>query len=296
MKSHLYFAILSALAAALSACTGRGGDAPTKPLLAVSIEPQRKMLEELAGDRFEVVSVMPAGANPETYDPPMSTRAKIADAKAYFTVGHLPFEQTVAPGLPKIDTSVGIMPVTGTHSHGHEHDHAHEHSHAHDHAHAHDHGDADPHVWTSLRNAKAMTYIMMTSLVEADPTNAETYRSNFARMAHRYDSLDNVVAERLAGGGAFAVWHPSLSYFARDYGLRQIAVGQESKEMPIGRLKEVIDAAKANKVKVFFFQKEYDSRQAENVNKEIGSRIVNINPLAYDWEEQIMIAADELSK
>jgi len=288
MKFFPYFTVMIACLAVLSSCSGsKGRSGGTKPLLAVSIEPQRKMLEELAADRFEVFSVMPAGANPETYDPPMSARAKIADAKAYFAIGHLPFEKTVSAGLPVVDTSVGIIPVTGTHSHG-----------SHGDGHSHDYEDADPHVWTSLRNAKAMAYTMMSQLVADDPANADLYRSNFSRMAQRYDSLDAVVAKRLADAGAhaFAVWHPSLSYFARDYGLRQIAVGQESKEMPIGRLKEIIDAARADSVSVFFFQKEYDSRQAENANLEIGSRLVNINPLAYDWEEQIMIVADELSK
>lgn len=143
-----------------------------------------------------------------------------------------------------------------------------------------------------------MAYAMMASLVKADPDNADLYRDNFNKMACRYDSLDAVISQRLAlsGARAFAVWHPSLSYFARDYGLRQIAVGQESKEMPVGRLKAIIDQARADSVRVFFFQKEFDSRQAQNANREIGSRLVTIDPLAYDWESQLQLVADELSK
>lgn len=287
MKFASFLAIFVACAA-LSGCAGsQQRSSEAKPLLAVSIEPQRKMLEELSGGRFEVFSVMPSGANPETYDPPMSARARLSDSKAYFTIGYLPFEEAIGAGLPVVETSAGIVPVTGTHSHGPE---------GHDHEHG--HGDADPHVWTSLRNAKAMAYTMMAYLVKADPDNADTYRANFSKMASRLDSLDRLVSDRLmaADAHAFAVWHPSLSYFARDYGLHQIAIGQESKEMPISALKKAIDEARSDSVKVFFFQKEYDSRQAENVNREIGSRIVNINPLAYDWEEQILLVADELTK
>ncbi|MCM1225647.1 MAG: zinc ABC transporter substrate-binding protein [Lachnospiraceae bacterium] len=271
--------------------------------MAVSIEPQRKMLEELGGGNFEVFTVMPAGANPETYDPPMSARARMAQAKAYFTTGHLAFEDAVAGSTPTIDTSVGIMPVIGTHGHGareeaedgHHHK-AEGHHHEAEHLH-HDHGEADPHVWTSVRNAKAMAYAMLAQLVAADAANADSYRANFAKMIARYDSLDAAISHSLEGARhSFAVWHPSLSYFARDYGLKQISVGQESKEMPAGRLKEIIDIARADSVEVFFFQKEYDSRQAESLNREIGSRLVNINPLAYEWEEELMRVADELSK
>lgn len=316
--TNIIIAVAATCIASLWGCSGqKSGAGKTKPVLAVSIEPQRKMLEELVGDRFDVFAVMPSGANPETYDPPMSARARMAEAKAYFIVGHLPFERALAGDIPVVDTSVGIMPITGTHGHSdedddHDHEHEFEHDHDHgdvdpndcvidladDHGHHHDHGDVDPHVWTSLRNAKYMAYTMMASLIKADPDNAYQYRENFNRMACRYDSLDAVVTDRLARSGAkaFAVWHPSLSYFARDYGLSQISVGQESKEMPLGRLKATIDRAKADSVSVFFFQKEFDSRQAENTNREIGSRLVSIDPLAYDWESQLMLVADELSK
>ena len=60
-----------------------------------------------------------------------------------------------------------------------------------------------------------------------------------------------------------SVWHPSLSYFARDYGLEQISLGTEGKEMSAKSLTEAIDKARDKGVGVFFFQKEYDSRQAE---------------------------------
>lgn len=297
MKFIYSITLAAAAATLLFGCSGaKDGAESGKPLLAVSIEPQRQILEELADGRFEVVAAMPAGANPETYDPPMSTRRKISSAKAYFAIGHLPFEDVISAGLPTINTSLGISPLYGTHSHG-AHSHAHNHGEAAEH-HSHDHGEADPHVWTSVRNAKAIAYSMLTQLVSADPAHEEEYRQNFSRMIQRYDSIDAAIAQRLekASAHSFVVWHPSLSYFARDYGLRQIAVGQESKEMPAGRLKEIIDSARGDSARVFFFQKEYDSRQAESVNREIGTRLVNINPLAYDWEEQLLLVADELTK
>ena len=58
----------------------------------------------------------------------------------------------------------------------------------------------------------------------------------------------------------------------------------------------MIDMARADSVKVFFFQKEYDSRQARSINDEIGSRMVYINPLDYDIIKQMTLIADELSR
>ena len=37
--------------------------------LTVSIEPLRYFTEIIAGDKFQVISMVPEGSNPETYDP-----------------------------------------------------------------------------------------------------------------------------------------------------------------------------------------------------------------------------------
>lgn len=259
-------------------CCGRASDSG-KPLLAVSIEPQRAMLEEIVGDRFEVVAILANGANPESYDPTIAQRRQAEDAEAYFAVGHLPFESTLSKSLSStrmVDTSKGIVLLYDTHAHAQGHD-------------------ADPHVWTSYRNAKIIVSNMLDAIVELDPDHADEYRERCSHMVARLDSLDSDAAARLAGRQAFAVWHPSLSYFANDYGLHQIAVGQESKEASPASLRAAIDEARGDSVRVFFFQKEYDSRQAQNINDAIGSRMVTFNPLAYDWEQELKSITDALA-
>lgn len=259
-------------------CCGRASDSG-KPLLAVSIEPQRAMLEELVGDHFDVVAILANGANPESYDPTIAQRRQAEDAEAYFAVGHLPFESTLRESLSStrmVDTSKGIALLYDTHAHAQGQA-------------------ADPHVWTSYRNAKVMASNMFAELVEIDPGHAEEYQERYSRMAARLDSLDSDAASRLAGHPAFAVWHPSLSYFANDYGLHQIAVGQESKEASPASLRAAIDEASADSVRVFFYQKEYDSRQAQNISDAIGSRLVTFNPLAYDWEQELTSIVNALA-
>lgn len=259
-------------------CCGRASD-NGKPLLAVSIEPQRMMLEELAGDKFEVVAILANGSNPESYDPTISQRRQADDAVAYFTIGHLPFETTLEKSLSRtrvVDTSEGIDLLYDTHAHAKGHD-------------------ADPHVWTSFRNAKIMASNMLATLVEIDPAHASEYKERYQRMAHRLDSLDTEAASLLSSQPAFAVWHPSLSYFANDYGLRQIAVGQESKEASPASLRDAIEEARSDSVGVFFYQKEYDSRQAESVSDAIGSRLVTFNPLSYNWEQELTSIVNALA-
>lgn len=259
--------------------------------LFVSIEPQKALLEEIVGDKFEVVSILTPGSNPETFEPGMSVRRKLEDAATYFTIGYLPFENTLEDAVGKkvsfVNVSEGIIPVFGTHEHLHDHGHSQESDSQR--KHHHDDGGADPHVWTSLKNARIIADNMYKYIVELDTANRDFYTQRYNRLINRIDSLDVSISQQLSDNlktKSFAVWHPSLSYFARDYGLEQIAVGYENKELPPAALKKVIDEIREENVQVLFFQKEFDNRQAESLNKELGTEMIIINPMDYDWQKQ----------
>ena len=84
------------------------------------------------------------------------------------------------------------------------------------------------------------------------------------------------------------IYHPALSYFARDYGLQQIPIEEGGKEPSPAHLKALIDLCKASDVRVIFVQPEFDQRNAETIMKQTGTRIVSINPLNYAWEEEML--------
>ncbi len=286
----IYKVLLCALAAIFAACTSQK-DGSERPTLVVSIEPQRYMLEQLVGSDFDIVVVMPSGDNPETFEPSMSKRMAVDNCAAYFAIGYLPFEHkleaTVRKDVNFVNTSEGIEPIYGTHSHHHGHEHG-------ECAHAHD---ADPHVWTSVRNARTMCINMTDVLIELNPEKAAHYQSNCIDYVAHLDSLDRAFAKRLeAVESPFMMWHPSLSYFARDYGLEQLSVSADNKENSMQELRQVIDHARSEGVMVFFFQRDYDSRQAETICQSVGARLVEVNPGAYLWEDEFKKIVDELCK
>lgn len=280
MKSQCLIIAIAAVALLSGGCSVRGNE-DSRPTLCVSIEPQRRMLEELVGDDYNVVTMLKTGADPETYEPSVAQRMALSNADAYFTVGTLPFEQKLAAAESEVtvyDTSRGIATLDGSH-HGHD-------------------GAADPHIWTSLRNGRQMAANMLDGLSKLRPDKAQEYKARFTRMAARLDSLDAVTATRLSDAGvkAFAIWHPSLSYYASDYGLHQIAAHASSKDMSPGELAEMIGTARADSVTVFFTEKDMGSHQVATVNGEIGSRMIDINTLVYDWEQQISLITDALTR
>jgi zinc transport system substrate-binding protein len=278
--------IIGSLALLFAACT-QTADTSTK-MLTVSIEPERYILQQLADDNFEIVTLLDNGADPETYEPSMSKRMNVDKSIAYFTIGGLPFEtsivSTVSDKVTIIDPSKGINWLYGTH-----HDH---------HSDGEDNEMADPHTWISLKNIRVIATNMADGLKQIDAENAETYDKNLQHFLAHIDSLDNDFAERLRAvpHKSFAIWHPSLSYFARDYNLNQIAVGQESKEISLNSRKKIIETAVSDSVLVFFYQQEYDPRQINSISQAIGSRLVKINPLNYDIENELSTIVNELTK
>lgn len=287
MKTHFRIFLISAVLFAAFGCSRRNYD--DRRVLAVSLEPQRYILEQIAGDRFRIVTVMPGGDNPETFEPSPAKRIDIEDAEAYFSTGLLPFEKnllkTASDKQKFVDTSKGIKLIYGTHTHGSG-------------ASAHTHSVPDPHIWTSLRNAAVMAKNMTEKLVQIDPKNARAYQSNLERYSAHLDSLDNVLETELASAPSrsFLVWHPSLSYFANDYGLRQIAVSSETKEMSVNLLSDIVDRALSDSVGVMIYQREYDNRQAKMIGESIAARLVPFSPSAYLWENELISIVDELTE
>lgn len=279
--------IISILTASLFVSCRKNID--SHPVIAVSVEPQRALLEEIVGDKYKVVTLLTAGANPETYDPTIKTRAELEKVSAYLTTGAMPFEERLASALPHnvvlCNVSTGITPIYGTHDHGGHNDHD-----------GHNHGECDPHVWASVKNARIMARNMYNAVCRLDSANTSFYTARYNKLDAHLDSLDNALAVQLSGlhPRAFAIWHPSLSYFARDYELEQVAVGFENKEMSPKHLTQIVTEAREDSVKVFFFQREYDSRQAQSLNKQMGTKMVTINPLDYQWEQCLINVANAL--
>lgn len=292
-KLILYGIVCAVIVLVSNALTSCKNTVEEKPVITVSIQPQKFFLEKIVGDRMTVKCLLANGGNPESYEPSLTHLLDVEKSKAYFKIGNMGFENTIidrvrnnSPELKIYDNSLGVELLTGTHGEccGHHHHHGHSH-------------DVDPHTWSSVRNARIIAGNMYRAVVELDAGNEDFYKTNYDRFIAELDSIDGVITGLLQNkrGAAFVVWHPSLSYFARDYGLEQISIGSEGKESSVKQMQIRLDEAREHDARVFFFQKDYDSRQASVVCEQTGIDITPINPLSYEWDKEIVMIADAIA-
>ena len=177
-------------------------------------------------------------------------------------------------------------------NHDHDHDHAEEHSHAE----IHSHEDGDPHIWTSPRNAKIIASNMLKAFITLDPENEEFFKENYNSLIREIEAVDDSITGMLSStnGKSFVIYHPSLTYFANDYGLNQISIENLGKEPSAMYLKTLVDSIRTNGTKVFFIQKEFDTKNAEILAREVNGKIVQIDPLNENWSEEMINIAKEL--
>lgn len=273
----------------LSGCNG--GQKDDRPAIAVSFEPQAWMLRQIAGDDFDIVTLLPAGSDPETYQPSISTMKGLGNAEAYFTLGTDGFEKSLTsniaanfPELNVVQCTEGVEKIYGTHGH-HDND-------------GHDHGgeEFDPHMLASIRNCKKIADNMTRYLTVHHPEKADEYRKAGETLKTRMQAMDDSIANMKLNGKSFAMRHPSLSYFARDYGLNQIALQASGKEASPLQLRRQMEQMKDSGTKVFVMEKEHASAGDEETAKVLGLKTIEVSLNSTNWLDDLMKSANEINR
>lgn len=286
----------------------RNKEADEKPVITVTIEPLRYFTEAIAGDDYRVVSMVPKGSSPETYDPTPQQLTDLAQSKAFFRIGYIGFEQAWAdrladnaPHLQFFDLSRGVdLIYDETHAHLHQHgpgSNYREEEEAHSHAQHEELMGVEPHIWNSATNAQIIAGNILSALRTLNKNREDVYLQRYDSLCRRLEQTDSLVCAMLSSpkaDSAFMIYHPALSYFARDYGLIQIPIEASGKEPSPAHLKDLIGLCKEENVHIIFVQPEFDRRNAEVIARQTGTQVVDINPLAYNWQEEMMKTARAL--
>ncbi len=253
----------------------------------VSIAPQKHFVQKIGGTLVNVSILVPAGADPHTYEPKPRQMVELSKSALYFAVG-VDFEKAwlkkiaaTHPRMRIVRTDEGIAKIPMTDQHRHEGN-----IHRHDKKTQHHDGAPDPHVWLAPAPVKVQAAHILKALVEADPKNRLPYTAGYDAFLKELDTLDGELKALFAGrkGEQFMVFHPAWGYFAEAYGLQQAPVEVEGKEPKAAQLQALIRRARERGVKVIFVQPQLSAKSAEMVAREIGGQVVRVDPLAENWD------------
>ncbi len=270
------------IAAIFVACNSKNAK-KEKPgnIITVSILPEKTFVEKIGGDDFVVNVLIPPGESPATYTLLPSQLKDISNSAIWFRIGYIGFEYSwkekiseTNPEMKVVNLSEGLDLIAAEHDEGGDHEHA---------------EGVDPHVWLSPALVKQMAKKILDELTLLKPEKSEVYKINYLRFVKEIDLLNVEIRNLLKdyAGRKIIVFHPSLTYYAREYGLEQYALETGGKEPTPQQLAAIVEIAKKENIKVIYIQSEFDREHARVFAEEIGGKIIQVRPLDPAWEENL---------
>jgi zinc transport system substrate-binding protein len=280
MRKILYLFIYIALAMMLYSCNNIEKKSYDNTIF-VSIAPLKPIVEAIVGDDFSVEVLVPAGASPETFEPTPKQFIALNESVMVLSTGLLDFEKSILQRVHDqskvINLSQGIATIAGSCSHTHHGKHCH-------------HG-VDPHIWCSPKCIDIMAKNTYNAIVAMVPD--KDYSTAYSTLNEQIKELDSVVTKLCNNSSLpyFIIYHPALTYLARDYNLEQVAIEHEGKEPSAKHLATIIERARRDGMKRVFYQSEFPESSVAIVAEDIGAETVEINPLDENIFENIVTIA-----
>ena len=262
---------VAALAALASAGRAAGED---RPVAAATVAPLASLARSVAGDGWQIVTIIPPGVSPHVFEPGPRDVRKIARARIVVTVGagydawagRLAAACASTALVHDAGASVGVG--VGGAAAGADHE-----------------GEIgrDPHWWLSPKRAAAALAPMAEAFARVDPAGAPGYRARATQATRALADLDAEIAATLAPvrGRTVVATHESWAYFLADYGL----VNGGSVEPVPGRepspreLRGLVDLVRERRIPALFTEPQFPPSAARVVSQDAGIRLVLADPL-----------------
>jgi zinc transport system substrate-binding protein len=260
-----------ALAAILVVSGCQPAPPSAKPLVVATIYPLWEFSRQVAGDRAEVVSLVPPGVEPHDWEPSPRDVTQVQRATVFVHTGTTldAWAQKLLVD-PKsrstvVDAGRGLSVLTRG-------------------------GATDPHVWLDPALARAQVQVIAAGLGQADPAGRPIYDENAKRFNARLEALDRAFAAGLddCARREIVTSHAAFAYLARRYRLVQVplmGLAPEAEPSPAD-VAAIVKTARDLKVTHIFFEPLISPRLAETLSREIGATPLPLNPVEGITKEQ----------
>jgi zinc transport system substrate-binding protein len=323
MKTWL---VLPALTLVLTAGCQQSSDSTSqasaaRPLVVATFYPLFEFARQVAGDRAEVVALVPSGVEPHDWEPAPADVARLQKARVfvYNGGGFEPWvDKLLAEVLPR--DAVTVMATEGLSLVAADLP-------RHEHTHGHGHGPPaakkapspataggapppgeppgargetlDPHVWLDPVLAVAQVERIRDGLARADAAGAAVFADNARRYAGSLQALHGRFEQGLAACARrqIVVSHAAYGYLARRYRLTQVPVmglAPEAEPSP-AEMARIVRFMRRERVQYVFFETLVSNKLAETLAREVKAKTLVLNPVEGLTAEESAAGKDYLT-
>lgn len=240
----------------------------------VSILPQQYFVERIGGDQVNVNVMVKPGQSPETFAPSPKLMFLYSKAEVYFTVG-MPFEQVWIERVASLNETIAIVKTQPESKEK-----------------------TDPHTWLSPVLVIAQANRIMTELSRLSPENKELFHSNYNELEKELNVLHDEISTifKTLEKHKFMTFHPAFFYFAKLYGLTQIAIEVEGKEPSAKQMAKLVDRYQNQSVSYLLIEKQFNQVIPGTIAKSFNAELLTVDPLAKDYLNNMTDIAEKINK
>lgn len=254
-------------------------------------------VQQVAGDRAVVESLIPAGVDPHAFEPTPQDITRIANSSV-LVINGAGFEEWLkrtlenAGGEREVITAAQGLTARPADD-------------------AVEHPEGDPHFWLDPLLAKTYISNIRDGLIQADPAGKDVYNANAAAAQQKLDELDAWIRTQVetipAERRLLVTNHESFGYFAAEYGFTIVGAvvpSVSSSASPSAQdLARLVDQIRHTGAPAIFLESGSNPQLADQVARETGVKVVtgllthSFGPDAQDynammkWDTQLIVDA-----
>lgn len=260
MKKILLLIIFSAL---IISC-GKKPKEPSDdiPVAALSIFPLYEAASNIAGNRVELINLLPPGTDPHNFEPRPSAAMKLREADLCIIISDH-FDGWMKSYLSE---KTKVLKLTDSHNHEQKNEQGH-----------------NPHIWLYPPDMINHLEKIKNAFIEISPENRKYFNERFNKYSSDLEQLDSTVRDMFSKFDSPRVtqWHPAWNRFCEGYNIEIISTIERghSQQAGLKRIKESVNTAKQSGSRVVILDPRSNPDASESFIKAIDGVPAFLDPI-----------------
>ncbi len=260
--------------------------------IVTTIFPSYDFARQLCGTNADITMLLKPGQESHTYEPTAQDILAIQECDLFIYVGgeNDSWVEDILESFDEPVETVAMMDCVGAIEVLHEDEHE-----------GHDKHETDEHVWTSPKNAMAISEAIAEKLCEIDEKNTEYYKDSLDKYSDELQALDSEIRSVVEGAKRntliFGDRFP-FAYFANEYGLDYYAAfsGCSTETEPSAKvLSDLIEKVKSEGIPAVLYIEFSAQTVADSIAEQTGCKSLLLHSCHNVTEQEIEGGATYIS-